>query len=259
MYAIITAGGVLKEGDALYDVTGEGQKVLLEIAGKPILQWVLDAVSQSQTIEQIVIVGLSEVNSVKCRQPITNLEAHGSLLENIESGINKVQEIDPHAQKMILISGDLPGISGEMIDWMADFAAKSDNEFLYPLIERSLMEYVFPGAKRTYVRLREGEFCGGDLMGISASMVKTKDLQGRKLVESRKNPLKQAWILGLDMCLRLAVGRLSLARDVPIICRRLGITGKAVISPFAEIAMDIDKPQHISVMEKYLALKKGTA
>jgi len=259
MYAIITAGGVPKEDDALYDLIGDGHKVLVEIAGKTILQWVLDAVSQSRSIEKVVIVGMSDKSNIHCRQPIIFVESHGSLLENIESGINRVLEIDPHTQKNLLISGDLPGINGDMIDWMADIVARSDYEFHYPLIERSLMERVFPGAKRTYIRMQEGEFCGGDLMGISASMLKTDQLQGIKLVESRKNPLKQAWILGLDMCFRLATGRLSLDRDVPIICKRLGITGKAIISPYAEIAMDIDKPQHLAVMEKYLTLKKETA
>jgi len=259
MYAIITAGGVPKEGDSLYDLIGDGHKVLLEIAGKPIIQWVLDAVSQSKSVKRIVVVGMSEKDSIHSNQPIIFVESHGSLLENIESGINKALEIDPLAQKMLLISGDLPGINGDMIDWMADIIARSDYEFHYPLIERSIMERVFPGAKRTYIRMQEGEFCGGDLMGISASMLKTDYLQGRKLVESRKNPLKQAWIIGLDMCFRLATGRLSLDRDVPIICKRLGITGKAVISPYAEIAMDIDKPQHLAVMEKYLTLKKETA
>ena len=96
-------------------------------------------------------------------------------------------------------------------------------------------------------------------MGISPDLMTKDDNKGRKLVESRKNPLRQALILGLDMCLRLAVGSLSLEKDVPTITRRLGINGKAIVSPFAEMAMDVDKPHHLTVMEKYLTSNKERA
>ena len=256
MYAIITAGGKPSKDDVLYDSAKGDFKVLINIAGKTILQWVLDAINQSKSINHIVIVGMSDVAGINSMLPVTFVEAQDNLLKNIEAGINKILEIDRSAKEVMLISGDLPGINGAMIDWLAGVIENNGHQFYYPIIERSLMKKSFPGAERTYVRMKEGEFCGGDLMGIHTSMLKKNDLRGRKLVESRKNPLKQAMILGLDMCVRLAAGRLSLDRDVPIICKRLGINGKAIISPYAEIAMDIDKPHHLTVMEKYLTSKK---
>ena len=258
MYAIITAGGKPSENDVLYGSTKGDYKVLINIAGKSILQWVLDAVNQSKSINHVVVVGMGDVEGLNSKLPVSFVAPHASLLENIEVGINKVLEIDRKTEKVMLISGDLPGINGLMIDWLAGVIGMDSYEFYYPVIERSLMEKIFPGAERTYVRMKEGEFCGGDLIGLRTSMLKKNDLRGRKLVESRKNPLKQAWILGLDICVRLATGRLSLDRDVPVICKRLGINGKAIISPYAEIAMDIDKPHHLTVMEKYLTSKKET-
>ncbi len=259
MYAIITAGGKPSKDDVLFDSAEGDYKVLINIAGKTLLQWALDAVNQSKSIKYVIIVGMGDIQGINCKLPITFVEPQGSLLENIEAGINKILEIDQAAKQVMLVSGDLPGIDGAMIDWMAGVIEKNSYEFYYPIIERSLMEKQFPGAERTYVRMKEGEFCGGDLIGIHTSMLKKNNLRGRKLVESRKNPLKQARILGLDMCVRLAAGKLSIDRDVPIICKRLGINGKAIVSPYAEIAMDIDKPHHLTVMEKFLTSKKEAA
>ena len=58
MDAIITAGGIPKPEDPLYPFTQGISKALLEIAGKPMIQWVLDALNEAATIDNIVIVGL---------------------------------------------------------------------------------------------------------------------------------------------------------------------------------------------------------
>ena len=43
MDAIVTAGGIPKPGEPLYEYTQGIYKALLDIAGKPMIQWVLDA------------------------------------------------------------------------------------------------------------------------------------------------------------------------------------------------------------------------
>ena len=55
MNAIVTAGGIPQPGEPLYEVTQGGPKALLDIAGKPMVQWVLDALSGSQNLSLIHI------------------------------------------------------------------------------------------------------------------------------------------------------------------------------------------------------------
>jgi NDP-sugar pyrophosphorylase family protein len=43
MDAIVIAGGIPEPGDPLYEYTQGQPKALLDIAGKPMVQWVLDA------------------------------------------------------------------------------------------------------------------------------------------------------------------------------------------------------------------------
>src|SRR5512133_3044063 len=95
MKAIVTAGGEAQPKDPLYEVTRGGLKSMLEIAGKPMVQWVLDALAQSEQIEEIVLVGLPPETDVLCGKPLTLLPDHGGMLENILAGAKEVQRRDP--------------------------------------------------------------------------------------------------------------------------------------------------------------------
>ncbi len=68
------------------------------------------------------------------------------------------------------------------------------------------------------------------------------DALWKDLIKARKNPLKQAAMIGLDTLLLLLLGRLDLDEVAARVCRRLGITGKAMRVSYAEVGMDVDKP-----------------
>ena len=72
MDAIIIAGGIPKPEDPLYPYTQGRSKALVEIAGKPLIQWVLDALVDAKTIERIVIVGLDASSDLSCTKPISH-------------------------------------------------------------------------------------------------------------------------------------------------------------------------------------------
>jgi hypothetical protein len=61
------------------------------------------------------------------------------------------------------------------------------------------------------------------------------------LIGSRKNPLKQASILGLDTLLLLFFKQMTLEKAEINISKKIGARVKALICPYAEIGMDIDK------------------
>ena len=60
MHAIISAGGYPKPDESLYRITQGGNKALIDLGGKPMIQWVLDALNGCQRIEQVVLVGIPE-------------------------------------------------------------------------------------------------------------------------------------------------------------------------------------------------------
>jgi len=253
MDAIIIAGGIPKPEDPLYEYTQGGPKALLDVAGKPMIQWVLDAVSGSETVEQVVLISLSEEMGLECSKPVTYLPDQGGLLENVRGGIEKTIEINPQAKHVLTISSDIPTIKPEMIDWVVNENAGTDFDLYYTVIPRDVMEKRFPESKRSYTRLKDAELCGGDLNMIRSSTVYANVELWDRIVAARKSVFKQAALLGYGNLLLFLSRQLTLSGAIERVTKKMEITGKAVISPYAELGMDVDKPHQLEIVRVDLA------
>ena len=118
MDAIVTAGGIPLPEDRLYEYTKGISKAMVDIAGKPMAQWVLDALCESKKVDNIIIMGLTEKHGLKTTKPTYYLPNEGRMLANIVSGIAKMQQLDPKAEYALIVSSDIPALRGEMVDWL---------------------------------------------------------------------------------------------------------------------------------------------
>jgi GTP:adenosylcobinamide-phosphate guanylyltransferase len=253
MDAIVMAGGIPQPEDPLYEYTQGDPKALLDIAGKPMIQWVLDAISGSASVERVVLISLPEDASLVCTKPVIHLPDQGGLLENVRGGIEKVVEINPQAEHVLTISSDIPMVQSEMIDWMVEENSGTNLQLYYTVIPREVMEKRFPESKRSYTRLKDAELCGGDLNMIHSSTVHSNVDLWDSIIEARKNVFKQAALLGYGNLLLLLSRQLTLAGAVKRVTKKMDITGKAVISPYAELGMDVDKPHQLEIVRTELA------
>jgi len=73
MNAIVTAGGETEPKQPLYEIAHGGLKSMIEVAGKPMVQWVLDAMGKSTEIERVVVVGLPPETDLVCAHPLVLL------------------------------------------------------------------------------------------------------------------------------------------------------------------------------------------
>jgi len=257
MDAIVTAGGIPQPGEPLYDFTQGQSKALLDIAGKPMIQWVLDALDGAQNIERVVIIGLDEGSGVTCAKLVGFLPNQGGMVDNIRTGILKMLEFDSKTRQVLLVSSDIPGITPEMVDWVISSAMQTDEDAYYNVIPREVMERVFPGSKRSYTKLKDMEICGGDMNLVRTSLVTSNDDIWQKLIASRKNVFKQAALIGYDTLFLLLLRWITIDVAVQRVAKRLKITGRAIVCPYAEVGMDVDKPHQLEIMRAYLAQRTG--
>jgi len=253
MDAIVMAGGIPKAEDPLYEFTQGEPKALLDVAGKPMVQWVLDAISGTESVERVVLISLSEEVGLSCSKPVTYIPDQGGLLENVRGGIEKAVDINPEATHVLTVSSDIPMIKSEMIDWMVKENSGSDLELYYTVIPRDVMEKRFPESNRSYTLLKDIELCGGDLNMIRSSTVHSNVDLWDQLVAARKSVFKQAALLGYGNLLLLLSRQLTLDGAVKRVTKKMNITGKAVISPYAELGMDVDKPHQLEIVRSELA------
>jgi molybdopterin-guanine dinucleotide biosynthesis protein A len=251
--AILTAGGMTRPGEPLYALTGLGYKALLDLNGQPMAQYTLDALNAAPCIERIVMVGLPPDHPLHSQRPLVSLPDAGDMVANILSGAHEIARLDPTATHALIVSADIPALSGEMVEWMIDQVEALDAEIYYNVIERRVMEARFPGSKRTYVRLKGLEVCGGDLNAIRLSLTQEDNPLWARLIAARKNPIQQASIVGFDTLLLLLLRQLTLQDALRAVCRRLGLRGQALVCPYAELGMDVDKPFQLEIMRQALA------
>jgi GTP:adenosylcobinamide-phosphate guanylyltransferase len=248
MDAIVIAGGIAQPGEPLYPFTQGKAKALLDICGKPMVQWVLDALDAAEAVDRLVIVGMERDEGVHSDHLQAILPDQGSMIENIRAGAAKVMEMHPQAGHLIIASSDIPTLQPEHIDWVVRQASLSDKDVYYNVVKREVMEARFPKSNRSYVHLKDMDVCGGDLNIIRASLVTQNDELWEKIIAARKNALKQAALVGFDTLIMLLLRQITLAAAIKKVAPRLHVTGEALVCPYAEVAMDVDKPHQLEIV-----------
>jgi molybdopterin-guanine dinucleotide biosynthesis protein A len=259
MDAIILAGGIPLPEDPLYSYSNGDAKALIDVAGKPMIQWVLDALSGAKHVDNVIIVGLSPKNKLKSKKPLHYISNQGRMLANIVAGVNKSIELDRGAEYVMVVSTDIPTLKSEMVDWLAETCMETEDDLYYGVCASEVMEKRFPDSKRTYTKLKDIELCGADI-NITHVRMATEHLDmWESLIGSRKTPLKQAGTIGLGLLWQVFTRSITLDELAAKISERIGIKGRAIIWPHAEPCMDVDKPHQLELLRKDLAKQQKKA
>ena len=259
MDAIVTAGGIPRPEDPLYSYSHGNSKALIDVAGKPMIQWVLDALGNSKRVNNVIIIGLSSKSGVTCKKPLHYVSNQGRMLANIVAGVNKALEINKRNKYVLVVSSDIPTLKSEMVDWLVDTCMETKDDLYYGVCPKEVMEARFPDSKRTYTHLKDMDVCGADINLTHVSMATEHLDMWESLIGSRKSPLKQAGIIGFGTLFALFTRRLTLDDAVKRVCDRIGIKGRAIVWPHAEPCMDVDKPNQLELLRADLAQQQAEA
>ena len=101
-------------------------------------------------------------------------------------------------------------------------------------------------------KTKEGLFTGGNIMMMDAEVIPAALAKGREIFAKRKKPLELVKMLGVGFIFKFLFHRLTLADVEERGSLVVGFNGKAVVSAYAEIGMDVDKPEDYQLACKYL-------
>lgn len=250
---VVLAGSSSRETDLLAPYTQGQPKGLLPIAGRPMLAYVVEALAGSRYVCSVIVVGLPPDARPALSVPVTYLPPHGDLIRNAEAGVCYALQTIPDLTGVVVSSADIPLLTSQIVDRFVEECLRTDHEIYYSIVERSVMEGRFPGSRRSYVRLSDGEFAGGDLFLVRAGARMADPELWRRVTNARKSALNQAWLIGGPWAvLKLLLGRMSLAEAERRASRALEIRGRAVICPYPEVGMDVDKPFQLEIVRSIL-------
>jgi GTP:adenosylcobinamide-phosphate guanylyltransferase len=252
MDVILTAGGMPTPEDPLYPYCNGLPKAMIPIGEKPMIQWVLDALAAAKTIDRVVLIGLSDKIQVDYPREIVRIEDQGSMVGNIMAGAKTLLAFENPGKYALVAASDIPSVTPQAIDWISEQTVKSQKDLIYTVVTQEIMEKRFPGSKRSYIPLKDMKICGGDVNAICLANVNYDNPMWRKLIDARKNALKQASLLGFGTLLMILFKALTLAQAEKRICKQLDVNGMVLPSPYAELAMDIDKPSQLELLRNDL-------
>jgi len=245
--AILLAG----DGKKSFIQEGVENKALFLINGKPMVEYVVDALLDSSLVDRIAIVGPVE----HLKQYLGNkvdyyMEGRESIFDNIK--LSMLPFIGDEA--VLVVTSDIPMIKGQMVTDFVQRAWEQGADFCYPIVDKRLNEEFFPNVERTYVRLKEGTFTGGNIAYMNPAVLDTCEEFGRKLILFRKTPWKTAKLLGFKFLIGLLLGNLTLSEVEQRFCNLLNIKAAALIVDYPEIGNDVDKPADVEMVMEYFGL-----
>lgn len=253
----ITAGYDPDKADPLLAVAGVDHKSLVPVAGKPMIWHVVNAFIRSGRVGEIVIIGLGSEHGLDFGVPVHYVPNQPSLWASQNAGVRRLREINPADRLIIGTTADIPLLTGEIVNHFIDQCQPYDRGLYWGIVPESVMITGFPDSKRSYLPLREGRFCSGDLYLGKLSTAEQVQAKMRGFIENRKSVVRQLLILGPGVILRFLFRRLALDDLLSVVQRALGITGGPVILPFAEAGMDVDKPFQWEQVKEYLVRHPG--
>lgn len=246
---VILLAGAANTGP-LKDVSPVTNEALIDIGGKPMVQYVIDGLRQSKEVKRIAIVAPpGELEPHVTGENLEFVPSAGHIIDNI---VNAYRVL-PKDEQLLIATCDIPLINGEIIDGLIALCRQKAADIYYPIVEKNVGEQKYPYVKRTYVNLREGVFTGGNLFLVNPAVVEATAPRARAFLDYRKKPLKMVTLLGVSFLLRYLLFRnLTLAELEKKVSDMWALRGAVVICPWPEVGIDVDKPSDLQLARAVL-------
>jgi len=248
MFNALILAGTKKKGP-LEITENVDNKALIMIDSRPMIDYIVDALNNSENIDKILVVGpKNELHPYIGKKVEEILNPGNSILENMERGLNFFNSDD----NLLILTSDIPLITPEAIDEFLNICTKRKLCIGYPIITKKNIEKKYPETERTYVKMKEGILCGGNIVFFEPEVFfQNKELiQG--LFNNRKNNLKNAKILGLKCILKFLFKTLTIEDAEKRVTDIIGYNSGAVMVSYPEIMIDLDKPSDLKLIRKCL-------
>ncbi|HEX8225198.1 MAG TPA: NTP transferase domain-containing protein [Allosphingosinicella sp.] len=256
--AIVLAGRRPGE-DGFAAAHGVAAKALIHVGGEPMLGRVARTLLASPSVGRIVVLAqdarsllAGELGWMAAEPRIAACEAG----DGISASVAAIAGTDLAPYPVLVTTADHPLLQPEMVEAFIAAAAGADAAFA--MVERRTVESVHPGTKRTWLKAANGHFSGANLFALMTADSQRGAAFWSRAEKDRKRTLKLLSYLGLGTFLRAVTRTISLESAAERTGRKAGMRLKAVVLPFAEAAIDVDKPADLELAERILAARAAS-
>ncbi len=232
--------------DPLAKAFGVAHKCTLPLHGKPMLEWVLSTLRKTQMQKPYVVV-IDDAKVLISTKDIEILSAEDSAPASAIAAIEHIK-----SYPILVTTGDHPLLTPDMINFMLQRSEKNGADVSVGLATAETINAQYPETKRTYFNLGGTRVSGCNLFAITSPNGLKMFERWQHLERNRKKPWKLVAAFGPLPMMWFAIGMLTPERAFAYMSKRLGLKVAPVFLPFAEAAIDVDKPSDHALAERIL-------
>jgi GTP:adenosylcobinamide-phosphate guanylyltransferase len=234
---------------------GIEHKCLAPVRGTPMLTRVLQTLAASSSIGRIfvsladpaILLGLAP--AARCSVLLSGATPSTSVLQ----ALDEVSDPLP----LLITTADHPLLSAAMVDGFCAEAWADGADLVAGLTDARVIRAAYPEARRTYLRFADAAYSGANLFALLTPESRRAVAFWRRVEQERKRPWRLVRAFGLGPLLAYLLGRLTLDDAMGRASTLIGARVAAVRLPFAEAAIDVDKPADLALVETILSRGAG--
>ncbi|MGH6958868.1 MAG: NTP transferase domain-containing protein, partial [Dongiaceae bacterium] len=240
--------------DPVASHAGLPHKALVPVAGVPMLLRVVRALRAAPSVGRIV---LCIEPAVLEADPAVAAELRGDDLHLVPTdstpGRSVLRALKEIAEPFPLLAttADHPLLTPAMIEHFCA-AAPADADIAVGLATAATIGVCYPETRRTYYRFAGERYSGCNLFLLRTPAAAKAASFWSEVERHRKQPWRLVLAIGPVTLGRFLLGLLSLEAALERLSRLIGARIGAVELPFAEAAIDVDRPSDLALAEKIL-------
>jgi len=250
--AIILAGQ-RPEGDPMAAYCSVTYKALIPIAGQTMLERVVHALLASPDVGRIVIMAQS---------PEAMRDGLGAALaeeeriafvpsdDGIAKSVHAVAGTSVAPWPVLVTTADNALLTGEMLDYF--FRHHAGQDVAVGVVERRTMLSAYPGARRTWLKFRGGAYSGANLFALHNAAALPAIAFWSSVERDRKSGWKIYARFGPWLLFRAISRTIGFSQALAVAGQRLLLRAEPIELPFAEAAIDVDKPADLALVTSIL-------
>ncbi len=248
-----------RRGDGDGDALPGPHRALVEVAGVPMLLRVVRTLRASARVGR-VLVSIDEPSALDAVPELRALVDDGALethtsLDSPSRSVQDVLRSLPAGEPVLVTTADHALLTREMVEGFLGAADATGADLVAGAVAASLFRERYPESRRTLLRLGREGYHGANLF-----LFRTADARGAaafwvRAERFRKQPWRLAGVFGPITLLRFVLRRLDLDAALARISDAMDVQVRVALLPFAEAAIDVDRPDDLELASRILAAR----
>jgi len=256
-FSVLVLAGRRGGKDPVAQAAGVPLKALALASGVPLLVRVVRSLRAMPGVNRVLVscenpelvLGLPELAALREEGFLETCPSASSPAASVHAVLSRLRE--PGA--LLVTTADHPLLTPKILTYFCVEADQRQTDIVVGVVTEDVVRARFPETRRTWIPLRGERLCGANLFWFRGERAARAALFWMRAERYRKQPWRLARVFGISSLLSFWLRRLDLNAALSRVSCAMGVRVEAVRLPFAECAVDVDRPEDLALVNRLLA------